>query len=178
MPIVLALLIAVGSVTPGPLMVEAAREEAALEVRLRLAEELPAASLAALTSGAEVRLAYPVRVKAKRRGWWDRRVWAAELVTIAAFDPVTGRYRCQVVLDGVINSTAEVESVDAAHRWLIAPPAVRIELPPERRDAELKVRVRAVFSRGTTWLIFPTQEATPWTEISLDAPVAPADSGE
>ena len=61
-------------------------------------------------------------------------------------------------------------------RWLTDPPPVRVELPEERRRANLRVRVRAVFSSGTTWLIFPTQDATPWAEITLEPLTGPVDT--
>ena len=159
-------------------MLEVVREPATLEVGFTLTTELPADTTAALSSGAEVRLSYPIRVKAKRRGWWDRKIWSGELVTLSVFDPVTGRFRCQVVLDGVITSTSEVESVAAARQCLTGPPAVHIELPEERRNATLKVRVRAVISSGTTWLLIPTQDATPWVEAVLDQATEPTDTGE
>lgn len=178
MPLALAFLLAAAVALPDPLAVEAVRESAAVEVEIHQTAPLPDELRSTLSAGAEVRVAYPIRIKAKRRSLWDKRLWSGELVTIAAFDPVTGRHRCQVVLDGVITSTGEVESSSAAELWLMAPPPVRIELPEERRDAALKVRVRAIFSRGTTWLIFPTQDASPWVEISLDPPPAPPDATE
>lgn len=168
MSLLLTLLLAAGVALPDPLTLEVAREPTAVEVAFRLDADLPEELAEALSAGAEVRLAYTLRVKAKRRSLWDKRVWSGELVTIAAFDPVTGRYRCQVVLDGIITSTGETESADAAREWLAAPPPVRVELPEERRRSDLRVRVRATFARGTTWLIFPTQDATPWVEIVLD----------
>lgn len=176
MPFALILLLAAGLVVPEPLLLEAVREPAAVEIDFRLGADPPDELVAALDAGAEVRLAYPLKVKAKRRGWWDRRVWSGELVTISAFDPVTGRYRCQVVLDGIITSTGEVETAEDAMRWLTDPPPVRVELPEERRRANLRVRVRAVFSSGTTWLIFPTQDATPWAEITLEPLTGPVDT--
>ena len=175
MSLVLALLLAAGVADPAPLALETVREPAAVEVSFELKQPLPDTLASALESGAEVRLVYPLRVKAKRRGWWDRRVWAGELVTIAAFDPVTGRYRCEVILDGIITAGSEVESIDDARRWLVAPAPVRVELPENRREAILKVRVRAVFASGTTWLVFPTQEATPWVEAILTPPGDPGD---
>ncbi|MEE4270991.1 MAG: hypothetical protein V2I67_04930 [Thermoanaerobaculales bacterium] len=178
MPLALTLLLVVAVVLPDPLVVEVAREPAAVEVEIQLPLPLPEEQQATLASGAEVRIAYPIRIKAKRRTVWDKRLWAGELITIAAFDPVTGRHRCQVILDGVITSSGEVESTEAAERWLTQPPPVRIELPEDRRGAALKVRVRAVFSRGTTWLIFPTQEASPWVEIDLESPAEPPDTSE
>ena len=168
MPFVLVLLLATGIALPDPLILEVTRDPAAVEVGFRLVTSLPEEISAALESGAEIRLTYPIRIKAKRRGWWDRRVWSGELVTISAFDAVTGRFRCKVILDGIITESKEAESTKEALRWLTTPPPVRVELPEERRQAILRVRVRAVFSTGTTWLIFPTQDATPWTEINLE----------
>jgi hypothetical protein len=175
MPLALSLLLAAGMVLPEPPLLEVTREPAAVEIAFRLVTALPEHLAAGLESGAEVRLAYPIRVKAKRRGWWDRRVWSGELVTTVAFDAVTGRYRCEVILDGIITESREVESADGAVGWLTAPPPVRVELPEERRNAILRVRVRTVFSSGTTWLIFPTQEATRWTESTLEPPPEPAE---
>ena len=175
MPFVLILLLATGIVLPDPLVLEVTRDLAAVEVSFRLATPLPDDISAALESGAEVRLTYPLRVKAKRRGWWDRRLWSGELVTISAFDAVTGRFRCGVILDGIITESKEAESAEEALLWLTSPPPVRVELPEERRQATLKVRVRAVFSSGTTWLIFPTQNATPWVETTLDPSSEPVD---
>lgn len=168
MPFALVLLLAAGIALPNPLILEVSREPALVELGFRLATTLPEDLTEALESGAEVRLAYPIRVKAKRRGWWDRRVWSGELIATTAFDAITGRFRCEVVLNGVITESKEAESAEEALSWLTSPPPVRVELPEERRRATLKIRVRAVFSSGTTWLIFPTQDATPWVETRLD----------
>jgi hypothetical protein len=176
MPLALVLLIAGVVAPPGPLALEVVREPAAVEVDFSLVVEPPAELSATLDSGAEARLSYPLRVKAKRRAWWDRKLWSGELVAIASFDPVIGRYRCQVVLDGIITSSGEVETPEEALQWLADPPPVRVELPEARRQATLKIRVRAVFSSGTTWLIFPTQDATPWAEVVLEAPAETADA--
>lgn len=177
MPFALVLLLAAGIALPDPLALEVTREPAAVEVDFRLTAPLPEELAATLESGAETRLSYPLKIKAKRRGWWDRRVWSGELVTIASFDPLTGRFPCQVVLDGIITESGEAESAEDAIRWLTDPPKVRIELPPERRRAILKVRVRAVFSSGTTWLIFPTQDATKWVEAVFEPLPEPAELG-
>lgn len=166
MPIALFLLLVAGVAAADPLAVDAVHERAAVEISFELVSPLPDAIVDALDAGAETRVAYPIRIKAKRKAWWDRRLWSGRLVAIAAFDPVTGRFRCSVVLDGVITSSAEVDSADEARAWLAAPPPVRVELPEERRDDELRVRVRAVFATGTAWLVFPTQDATPWLEVA------------
>jgi hypothetical protein len=168
MSVALILLLAAGIAAPEPLALEATRGPSVVEVDFELAAAPPDEISQALVSGAEVRLVYPLRVKARRKGWIDRKLWSGELVTFASLDPVLGRYRCQVVLDGIITSTGEADSPEEALEWLTDPPEVRVELPEARRRAVLKVRVRAIFSSGTTWLIFPTQDATPWVEISLD----------
>jgi len=178
MSFLLTLVLAAGVGLPDPLILAAVRESTAVEVSFRLNADLPNEMASALDAGAEVRLTFPLRVKAKRRNLLDKKVWSGELVTITAFDPVTGRYRCQVVLDGIITSTGEAESAEAAQAWLVAPPPVRVELPEERRESNLKIRVRAIFARGTTWLIFPTQDATPWVEIVLENTAEPPDLGE
>jgi len=178
MSLALVLLLAVGTAAPAPLRLDAVRGQAAVEVDFELVAPLPAELADALAAGTEVRLTYPLRVKAKRKAWWDRKVWGGEVVTIAAFDPVTGRYRCETILDGIISASREVESPADAARWLMAPAPVRVELPENRRGAVLQIRVRAVFSSGTTWLVFPTQDATEWVEVTLapDTDVAPSDS--
>lgn len=173
MPLPLVLVLAAAIAVPEPLVLEATREPTAVEVRFELVAPLPEELGAALDSGADVRLVYPLRVKARRRGWWDRKLWSGELVTIASFDAVTGRYRCEVILDGIITESKEVDSRAEAVRWLTTPPPVRVELPEARRQAVLKIRARAVFSSGTTWLIFPTQDATPWSETVLQPPPEP-----
>lgn len=175
MPFALTLLLVAGMALPESLLLEAVREPAAVEVTFGLVAPLPEEISQTLESGAEVRLTYPLRVKAKRRGWWDRRLWSGEVVTITVFDPVIGRYRCEVILDGIITESGEAESADEARTWLMTPPPVRVELPEERRQAILKVRVRAVYSSGVTWLIFPTQDATPWAEITLEPLPQPPD---
>ena len=176
MPFVLVLLLATGIALPDPVALEVTRDPATIEIRLRLVEPLPEKISDALASGAEVRLTYPLRVRAKRRGWWDRRLWSGELVSIAAFDAVTGRFRCQVILNGIITASHEAESTEEALLWLTSPSPVRVELPPERRRANLRIRARAVFSSGTTWLIFPTIDATPWSEIIMEPLPEPEDA--
>lgn len=176
MPFALLLLAASVVASPGPLALEVSREPAAVEIDFALDEPPPETLRETLESGAEARLSYPVRLRAKRKAWWDWKIWTGELVSLASLDPVIGRYRCQVILDGIITSTGEAETAEEAMEWLTDPPPVRVELPEARRGAALRVRVRAVFARGTTWLIFPTQDATGWAEIVLDAPADAADA--
>jgi len=58
--------------------------------------------------------------------------------------------------------------VEDARSWLTSPPAVEVALPEARRDAVLRVRARAVFASGTTWLVFPTTEGTDWLEVQVE----------
>jgi hypothetical protein len=170
MPAMVVILFAAAVAGSAPMVLDVDREPAVIEVSFRLVEPLPAEISSAVDSGAEVRLIYQLRVKARRKAWWDRKIWVGEAVTSAAFDPVTGRYRCELILDGVIVASRELETTDEVHAWLTAPQPVRVELPENRRRANLKVRARVVFAKGTTWLIFPTQDATDWVEISLPSP--------
>ena len=71
---------------------------------------------------------------------------------------------------GSTTVSREVDSLEVALKWLASPPAVEVPLPKGRRDAFLRVRVRAVFSSGTTWLVFPSSEGTDWVEVKLEAP--------
>jgi len=152
-----------------PLTITVARERDALEVRFELVEPLPGPLLAALPTGAQVRVVYPVRLRVGRSFLWDRRLWRGEVTSSVAFDPVIGRYRCELVLDRVIVTTRETESPSDAVAWLRSPPAVRLDLPAERRSADLVVRVRAVFASATKWLLFPSVEGTDWVEVRLGA---------
>ncbi|MCJ7755041.1 MAG: hypothetical protein MUP13_10805, partial [Thermoanaerobaculales bacterium] len=85
------------------------------------------------------------------------------------FDAITGRYLCQLIVNGSTTVSREVDSVEFALQWLTAPPAVEVLLPKGRRDAFLRIRARAVFSSGTTWLVFPSTEGTDWVEVKLEA---------
>jgi hypothetical protein len=99
----------------------------------------------------------------------DRRVWKGVAQSTVTFDAITGRYLCQLIVNGSTTVRREVDSIEVARQWLKAPPAVEISLPKGRRDAFLRVRVRAVFSSGTTWLVFPSTEGTDWVEVKLEA---------
>jgi hypothetical protein len=163
------LILAAGLAAPTePLRVSVARERDALEVRVELLAPLPDTLQTALPSGAQVRVVYPLRLRVRRSFVWDRRLWKGEITASVAFDPVVGRYRCELVLDRVIVATRETDSSTAALVWLRSPPAVRLDLPAERRSADLLVRVRAVFASATRWLLFPSVEGTDWVEVRLE----------
>ena len=149
------------------LALQVVHEPHALEVRVLLLDPLPDDLRNSLRSGSPVRVGYPIRVRARRKLWWDRRVWRGDLLSVASFDAITGRYRCEAILDGAIIETREAASIDEASAWLTNPPSVRIVLPDKHADATLKVRARAVFAESTTWLVFPSVEGTDWTEEPL-----------
>jgi hypothetical protein len=98
----------------------------------------------------------------------DNRIWKGVARATVTFDAITGRYLCQLIVNGSTTVSREVESEEVARRWLAAPPAVEIPIPKGRRDAFLRVRVRAVFWSGTTWLVLPSTEGTDWVEVKLE----------
>jgi hypothetical protein len=152
----------------GPLEVSAHRERGAIVVSFRLTEALPEALASALPSGAQIRVEYPVRIRQRRSMWWDRRLWRGEVASTVTYDPVIGRYRCELVLDGAIVESQEVESAEEAADWLRAPPPVRVILPEVKHENRLRIRVRAEFSSRTKWLILPSVEGTDWIEVAMD----------
>ena len=129
---------------------------------------MPELFVAALPTGAQVRVVYAVRVRGVRKLWWDRRLWRGEVTSAVTFDPVIGRYLCELVLDGAIVATQEVETSDQAREWLKAPPAVRLILPKVKNLERLRVRVRVVFASRTKWLILPAVEGTDWIQVPVD----------
>jgi hypothetical protein len=152
-----------------PLVIEIERERGALKTRLHLLAGLPEPFEQALPSGALVQVRYELRVRVLRRYWWDRKVWSGTAKANVAFDPVTGRYRCELVLDDVIIASHETDSADEARAWLTSPQQIRIILPGSKRSLHLHIRARAVFSTSTKWLIFPSSEGTDWVEVQLEA---------
>ena len=176
------MLIAAMLVNPVSLAVETERGLDELTVSFRLLEPLPEAIETALPSGAIVRIRYPIRVRSPRRLWWDNKLWRGDAVANASFDPVTGRYHCELVLDGVIVTGTDFDDPADVRAWLAEPGPIRFALPEGRREATLKVRVRAVFSSSTKWLVFPSVNGTRWVETPVPpleeepAPSPPAES--
>jgi hypothetical protein len=168
MGVLLAVALMVAGGATEPLTVEVSPDRGALKVEFRLETPLPEAFVEALPTGAQVRVRYQVQLRARRTMWWDRKVWRGAVTSMAAFDPVTGRWRCELTLDDAVVASDEVESAEAAHAWLTAPPPVRLVLPRLNRSPRLYVRIRAVFQSSTTWLVFPSVEGTEWTETTLD----------
>ena len=140
-----------------------------LVIRFELLAEVPESIVNTISSGARIEIDYPLRVYARRRMFPDRRIWKGVARSTVTFDAITGRYLCQLIVNGSTTVSREVDSVEVARQWLTAPPAVEVPLSKGRRDAFLRVRVRAVFSSGTTWLVFPSTEGTDWVEVKLEA---------
>ena len=140
-----------------------------LVIRFELLAEVPESVVNTISSGARIEIDYPLRVYARRRMFPDRRIWKGVARSTVTFDAITGRYLCQLIVNGSTTVSREVDSVEVARQWLTAPPAVEVPLSKGRRDAFLRVRVRAVFSSGTTWLVFPSTEGTGWVEVKLEA---------
>lgn len=162
-----SLALAAALVVPAPLSVHITPEHQSLDVRLVLNEPLPAVFLDALPSGGVVRVMYPLRVRSKRRLWWDGRVWKGVMMSQASFDPITGRYRCELLLDEIVVASDEVDTMDDAVTWLKAPPSVRIVVSDFKRLNRLYLRTRAVFSTSTTWLVFPERKGTEWVSVPV-----------
>lgn len=169
MPVALAVLLALATSSTPPIVLDTELARDTLTVQFRLTEPLPESLESALPSGATVAVRYQVRVRVIRKVWWDKKMWTGEAVATAVFDPVIGRYRCELVLDGVIVASHEVETIDAARSWLVDPGRVRFAMPEEMPTRPLRVRVRAVFASSTKWLFFPDIEGTAWVE----QPIAP-----
>jgi hypothetical protein len=150
-----------------PLRLEARRDGASVEVSLRLIAPLPATFEEALPSGAFVRVLYPLEITIRRRFWWDKTVFEGKIMSSVVFDPVVGRYRCQLLLDDAIVVSRETPSAAVAREWLSSPPPVQLVVPYRRRP--LRLRARAVFTTGTRWLVFPTARGTEWVEHWLDS---------
>lgn len=151
-----------------PLTIEVDRGAEALVVQFKLAGELPASVENTLDSGLAAEIDYALRVYARRRFFPDRKIWKGIAKASVTFDAVTGRYLCQMIVNGTTTASREVGSAEAARRWLTAPAAVEVPLPRGRRGAFLRIHARAVFSSGTTWLIFPSTEGTDWIEVRLE----------
>jgi len=164
-----AILLAAAVSASAPLTLETELDKGTLTVEFQLQESLPEFLEAALPSGAAVEVNYQVRVRSKRKAWWDKKVWKGDATASSIFDPVTGRYNCGLVLDGVIVSSREVESSDEALAWLANPGVVRFAMPDGLRESSLAIRVRAVFSSSTKWLFFPDTEGTEWVEMPIAA---------
>ena len=150
--------------------------QGALEVQLELNEALPEAFTDALPSGAVVRVIYPLRVRKNRTFIWDGRIWKGEATSRVAFDPLTGRYLCELLLDQVLVASTEVESADAALSWLLSPPPIRLVFDGLKDLNRLYVRSRAVFSTSTTLLVFPKSEGTEWVTIPILGAEQPGDA--
>jgi hypothetical protein len=164
-----AAVLLVASFATDAMLVEVDRGPEELVIRFELLTELPESVVSAVTSGVRIEIDYPLRVYARRRMFPDRRIWKGVARSTVTFDAITGRYLCQLIVNGSTTVSREVDSAEVAWQWLKAPPPVEVPLPKGRRDAFLRVRVRAVFSSGTTWLVFPSSEGTDWFEVKLEA---------
>ncbi len=162
-----SLAVATALLVPAPLAVHVSPQHQALDVRVELNVELPEVFINALPSGGVVRVIYPLRVRSKRSFWWDGRIWRGEMTSQASFDPITGRYRCELMLDEIVVASSEVDSMKDAVLWLKAPPSVRLVLSDFKNLDRLYIRARAVFSTSTTWLVFPNREGTDWVRVPV-----------
>jgi len=153
--------------TPPPLRLQLQLVGEGLEVHLHLRQALPASFTETLPSGAVVTIVYPMRLRRHRRMFWDGNLWKGELTVRAAFDPITGRYRCESLLGEIMVASEEKESADEAVRWLVSPPAFRVVVDGLDTTKHLYFRARAVFATSTTLLVFPETTGTDWVTTRL-----------
>ncbi len=161
--VLVGMMLAVGSLPP--LEVHVHRAAGALEVQLTLNAPLPPSISDALPSGAQVSVTYAVQVRRRRPLLWNPKIWDGKAVATVTFDPLTGRYRGELLLNDVIVASREMTSPERALDWLRSPPAFRLLLPRTKRA--LTLRARAIFATGTTWLIFPTTHGTGWVRVRI-----------
>jgi len=161
--VLVSFMLAAGSLPP--LEVHVHRSGGALEVKLKLNAALPECISDALPSGAEVSVTYAVQVRRRRHLLWDPKIWDGNAVATVTFDPLTGRYRGELLLNDVIVASKEMTRATRAIEWLRSPPAFRLLLPRTKRA--LTLRARAIFSTGTTWLIFPSAQGTGWVRVRV-----------
>lgn len=166
----LCALVLAAALAAEPMTIAVDRGVDGLVIRFALVETLPDTVETSLSSGATTEVAYQTRVYGRRRFFPDRKIWKGTARATVRFDAVTGRYVCQLIVNGSTTASREIDSLDAAREWLRAPPPVEVPLPEARREAFLRVRVRAVFASGTTWLVFPSTDGTDWIETSNDPP--------
>jgi hypothetical protein len=165
-----AVILLVASLASDALHVGVDRGPEELVIRFELLAEMPESVVSTVSSGARIEIDYPVRVYGRRKMFPDRRIWKGVARSTVTFDAITGRFLCQLIVNGSTTVSREVDSIEVALKWLASPPPVEVSLPKGRRDDYLRVRVRAVFSSGTTWLVFPSTEGTDWVEVKLEAP--------
>lgn len=152
---------------PPPLEIQLKIIGEGLEVQLHLNELLPKAFVETLPSGAVVTVVYPLRLKKHRWLLWDGGLWKGELTARTAFDPITGRYRCELLLGEIMVASEERDAADEAAAWLVDPPAFRVVVDGLDSPKRLYFRARAIFSTSTTLLIFPDSTGTDWVSVSL-----------
>ncbi len=174
-----SLAIAIAMLAPAPLSIHVSPEPASLAVSVTLETPLSEVVIDTLPSGGIVRIIYPLSVRSHRTFWWDARIWKGQLTSQVTFDPITGRYRCELLLDEIVVATREVETIDEAVAWLTAPPPVRLVLKEVKNLDRLYLRARAVFSSSTTWLGVPDREGTDWVTVPvISVPQPGADSSD
>ena len=96
-----------------PLSIEVDRGAEALVVQFGLAGELPPSVEGSLGSGLATEIDYTFRVYARRRLFPDRKVWKGVAKASVTFDAVTGRYRCQMIVNGTTTASREVDTAEA-----------------------------------------------------------------
>ena len=82
-----------------------------LVIRFELLADMPESVVNTISSGARIEIEYPLRVYARRRMFPDRRIWKGVARSSVTFDAITGRYLCQLIVNGSTTVSREVDSV-------------------------------------------------------------------
>ena len=88
------------SVVSETLLVEVERGPEELSVRFELLTEMPDSVASSLSSGARIEVDYPLRVYARRPLFPDNRLFKGVARATVTFDAITGRYLCQLIVNG------------------------------------------------------------------------------
>ena len=100
MTILAGALLLIASFASDAMLLEVDRGPEELVIRFELLTEAPESVLQAVSSGARVEIDYPLRVYARRKMFPDRRVWKGVARATVSFDAITGRYLCQLIVNG------------------------------------------------------------------------------
>ena len=89
-----------------------------LAIRFELLAEMPESVVNTVSSGARIEIDYPVRVYGRRKMFPDRRIWKGVARSTVTFDAITGRYLCQLIVNGSTTVSREVDLGGGLHQEL------------------------------------------------------------
>ena len=113
-----AAVLLVASLASDTLHVGVDRGPEELVIRFELLAEMPESVVNTVSSGVRIEIDYPLRVYGRRKMFPDRRIWKGVARSTVTFDAITGRYLCQLIVNGSTTVSREVDSVEVALKWL------------------------------------------------------------